>query len=53
MAGLLYFNDEIEYRTSDGKVLRGEVAGVSGSKVYLHNGSIIYISHVIRKIEKE
>jgi hypothetical protein len=50
---LLWFGDEIEYRTPDGITLRSKVAGVSGSRIYLQNGSVTYESYVIRKIENK
>lgn len=50
---LLWFDDEIEYRTPDGMIRRGKVAGVSGSRIYLQCGNVTYESYVIKKIETE
>ncbi|MGG1638269.1 hypothetical protein [Paenibacillus sp. NRS-1760] len=50
---MLWLGDEIEYRTSDGKTLKGMVAGVSGSRIYFQNGGITYESNFLRKIETE
>jgi hypothetical protein len=49
---LLWFGDEIEYRTPDGRVLTGKVSGVSGSRIYLQDGGVTYESYVIRQTEQ-
>lgn len=50
---LLRMNDEIEYRTPDGRILSGKVAGVSDGRIYLQNGSVTYESYVIRVIKNQ
>lgn len=50
---LLYKNDLVQYRTPGGAVRTGRVLSVSGDRIHLQNGSVIYKKYVIRKREEE